>query len=567
MAAQSRGTWLLPLRPLLIFAALVRGAAAGGGEVWWVHEYERSYVEVLMLMFLVALALVFETLWHQCLHMADHSYSFGRLHALMDSGDVHSGVEGGSCHDSHDMKHAQLSKELVNRAGGEFMTLGFLACTIFCWNASGGFKWMVSEFPSHQMHLPKTEEDWLHMAEIVHINLFVGMCIYFLVLTRIVQGCVQKLKSWEQLKLRRKFQHGLNTNVVSSPHGMRRIQFLDADLAEYIHWRQYFMMKMGDMLQRRPEMFTDILERIGLPPLSEPGVSGGRSGIVASFQEYLDREFAFSAYLAFSVEDGILDTIRIHPITWTFLLLLFFVFACVHRFEKVALSRLMPFFLTLVFILMVLMRYIILSKKNSIAKQASGLKVRSLKPLNAASELHSRHNTEIFLLRCLQILLFLMSYVFSRTLLDLDLWRRRPLEALLYASLFSLLFAALVHMLPESVPLFLGIMAMPPYVDETNFQTFRAVLECTREQYPLICGQVKSNRSISGGSMSLLHEQSPRSSATTVTKGGFVVDNSGKGEQQGSSSTEHWTPSPAIAGSVRALNFNGADSGDREGFL
>mmetsp|Transcript_93764 Transcript_93764/g.236288 ORF Transcript_93764/g.236288 Transcript_93764/m.236288 type:complete len:256 (+) Transcript_93764:2-769(+) len=47
---------------------------------------------------------------------------------------------------------------------------------------------------------------------------------------------------------------------------------------------------------------------------------------------------------------------------------------------------------------------------------------------------------------------------------------------MLYTSLFALLFAFLAYHLPDSVPVFLGIMAMPPHVDEGNLSTFCAVL-------------------------------------------------------------------------------------------
>merc|ERR1712151_414257 len=95
----------------------------------------------------------------------------------------------------------------------------------------------------------------------------------------------------------------------------------------------------------------------------------------------------------------------------------------------------------------------------------------------AVKEFHVRHRTEFFMLRSLQVLLFLISYSFSQTILDFDLWSTAPLKALLNNSLFLLLFVALVHVLPKSVPLFLSIMAMPPYVDHANLATFRTVLE------------------------------------------------------------------------------------------
>lgn len=438
-----------------------------------------------MLIFLVVLALTFETIWHQCGHKADRSYSFGRLHDLVDSG----ADEADDKHvENHHQKHAQLLKELVNRAGCEFMILGFIAFCIFVFNLGGGFEWMVKQFQSGSMHLPKTEGDWLHAAEVVHINMFCGMCVYFLITTRVVVGCTQRIKFWEHLALRRK-QH---CPFKVHGRGLKRIQYLDSDLAEYIHWRQYFVLKIGLMLSERHDMLKDVVERIGV---SEEALLEEESklNVVQQFQDYVEREFNFGAYLAFSVEDGVLDTIRVHPITWSFMIVLFVLFALFARFLKLAITRLMPYFLVITAITMCTMKYVVHKKRQRIfsnafaqrADAASGSSSKDAPKLKMSSKgslqrfaisLHTKHHTEMLVLRCLQILLFLMSYVFARTALDMQLWKKEPLSALLYMSLFGLLFAVLLHALPDSVPLFLGIMAMPPYVDQTNFAAFCDVL-------------------------------------------------------------------------------------------
>lgn len=88
-----------------------------------------------MLVVLVVLALGFETVWHHMAHQAEHSYSYGQLEGFVDI--VTSRKARPSPYGS--VQHLQLTRELVNRAGGEFMTLGFLACLVyFCRQALGG---------------------------------------------------------------------------------------------------------------------------------------------------------------------------------------------------------------------------------------------------------------------------------------------------------------------------------------------------------------------------------------------------------------------------------------------
>merc|ERR1711920_202669 len=142
---------------------------------------------------------------------------------------------------------------------------------------------------------------------------------------------------------------------------------------------------MGDMLKKRPEMFKEILQptNTGTPEykkmfkeiLDRLGIaadleSSEESAAVQQFGDYLDNEFAFSSYLALSVEHGVLDSIRIHRVTWCALMLLFVVFACVIRWAHIPLPQLMPYFILLVFTSHVMMTCAIRRKKAAIMRMA-----------------------------------------------------------------------------------------------------------------------------------------------------------------------------------------------------
>merc|ERR1712232_1464108 len=136
-----------------------------GGQTWYKYDHEHAYVEMIILILLVCLALVFEVVWHRAVHNAEHSYRYGDLSDLVANAHIHRIGH-------HGEKHLQLAKELANRTGGEFMTLGFLAFCVFVFNTCEGFDWLVTKFPSGHFHLPKTKDDWLHMVEFVHMQLF-----------------------------------------------------------------------------------------------------------------------------------------------------------------------------------------------------------------------------------------------------------------------------------------------------------------------------------------------------------------------------------------------------------
>eukprot|EP00746_Dinoflagellata_sp_MGD_P021662 gnl/MRDRNA2_/MRDRNA2_15056_c0_seq1.p1 gnl/MRDRNA2_/MRDRNA2_15056_c0~~gnl/MRDRNA2_/MRDRNA2_15056_c0_seq1.p1 ORF type:complete len:265 (+),score=47.39 gnl/MRDRNA2_/MRDRNA2_15056_c0_seq1:2-796(+) len=90
---------------------------------------------------------------------------------------------------------------------------------------------------------------------------------------------------------------------------------------------------------------------------------------------------------------------------------------------------------------------------------------------------HEKYETEVMLLRFLQVVLFFISYIFARTVGDFHDWKEKPQEVGLYTLLFLFLFAVLSHVLPKQVPLFLAVMALPPYVDDGNFKMLLSVID------------------------------------------------------------------------------------------
>merc|ERR1719506_3345001 len=92
-------------------------------------------------------------------------------------------------------------------------------------------------------------------------------------------------------------------------------------------------------------------------------------------------------------------------------------------------------------------------------------------------EKEATYNVELWFMRCLQVMLFLISYMFSRTLLDFNSWKKDVWSNLIVVISFALLFSLLCRFLPARVCYFLALMALPPYVDETNLGAFFATLE------------------------------------------------------------------------------------------
>mmetsp|Transcript_24251 Transcript_24251/g.60565 ORF Transcript_24251/g.60565 Transcript_24251/m.60565 type:complete len:427 (+) Transcript_24251:1-1281(+) len=321
------------------------------------------------------------------------------------------------------------------------------------------------------------------------MQLFFAMLVYFMLISRAVKGSEDKIKLWEKMRMHRMRSLGKSARVLRRPSSLSSLATMDTDLDSYICWRHYFITRIVRWQQRRPAIFQDIMERLGIDVAADDAS--------ARFQDVLDKEFSFSAYLALTVASGMRDSVQVHPITWLVVVLLFALFALIHCFAHIPLASLMPGFIAVAAALLAVMKAIVVRKRRHIEQQlhASGGAVdtppvvpelRCGHVCSAATvatvagsterRFHERHKTEIVMLRMLQVVLFLISYVFARFMMDTHDWFEHTGVWFLYTGIFVVLFVSLACALPSAVPLFLGMLAMPPYVDEDNFESFCTVL-------------------------------------------------------------------------------------------
>jgi len=460
---------------LLVGALCIPFALAGGSEAvvdtWWNKEFEYTFLEVMVTILMLWLALAFEAFWHYVGHDLKSSYQYGKMKSSTTREDVHH-------HDRdhhHSISHVQLATELVNRAGAEFMTLGFLASIIFAWSNAGAFAWCLESFPTtSKIKMPKTEADWLHLAEFVHFQLFLAMLLYFVLMARVVKGSVERIKYWEECS-----EGHIKEGQLSHPMGW--------DLAVYRCWREYFITKMVSWQVKRPSLFKELLEKLDIDD-EAPDVS-------PQFKDVLTKEFEFGAYLALCVASGVTDSIQVHPLTWFMVLLVFAFYALMNWYAEVPLSAWTPGIIASVIGCLLAMWATIARKRrfvehvilNDDASQGHVVTQREASNISKSSDpehkrFHERHHTELIMLRGLQVVVFLLSYEWARMLLDVHDWTKHPGMHALYCGLFLLLFLVLAAAVPSAVPMFLGIMALPPYVHHSNFATFRSVLLKNRSE-------------------------------------------------------------------------------------
>jgi hypothetical protein len=483
--------FFFPLLCLLCLRPVAAGGAASGR--WWCDELQcyhedYAYVEAIIIVCLVILAVLFDSLHHSLEHFADHSYFYGKLQTATPDAKGSHAMHGPSLRLVK--QRTPLFKHWVNRLSQEFMVLGFLAFTVFVFREVGGFEWVVHAFPPEEkpsVHLPQTAEDWLHMVENVHMKLFLGMLIYFLVVLKVVNGCVKHVEFWEEMRiLRRNSSSSDDTGEFSSTSAA-----LDhTQLRRYGRWRNYFTQSVVNWRETRPQLYEETLKRLSLWSSDTPSQS--------RFQRTLDENFPFSAYLAYSVRECCKDTVEVHRITWAAVIVLFSVFAIIHRHTKLILLHFMPVFIVGAFVLLFCVGHLVSTFRERVESAGShaahvaaaaeksernrtmSFDVESGDSVtlqDVSAGFHERHNTELWVFRTLQICLFVLSYSCARTVGDANDWRYRTTEVLAVGCAFVVLFLVLGGLLPKYVPNFAALMAMPPYCDQKNVDTFFEVLD------------------------------------------------------------------------------------------
>merc|ERR1719219_2654206 len=82
------------------------------------------------------------------------------------------------------------------------------------------------------------------------------------------------------------------------------------------------------------------------------------------------------------------------------------------------------------------------------------------------------------MLRLLQVGLFFLCYCFSRILVDVHDWQNDTTTTLLFVAVAIVLFLLLAYSLPRTVPDFLAVTALPPFVDPVNLEfLFKQLLD------------------------------------------------------------------------------------------
>jgi hypothetical protein len=349
------------------------------------------------------------------------------------------------------------------------MTLGFVALCVFAFNDTGGDESLEQAYPKPSYgKTPDSAHGWLHMLEIVHVNIFAGMCLYFMLMFQIARAGKNTLIQLEAAENARIHDNVQMTQVLSCTSLVRT-----TSSDKYLMLRTYFIKQVLLWKVHHPDHWTAVLERLQ--------IGGENANAEELVEQQLQRPFVFCKYTAYCIEDGICDCIEVAPATWLWslvcvgILRLFAELVC-----EVALQHLVFAFGGMAIVMLVIAEVMM-------RRRVAGI-VATLKISTTAEEemwkrdsrnycskffdtLHSSFCTEIVYVRTLQLIFLFLCYMVAEFFVGsfdgIDVWLDDTsffIKGCFLLAMYLLFFC----ILPRDVPRFLLHMCLPPYVDKNN---------------------------------------------------------------------------------------------------
>jgi hypothetical protein len=197
------------------------------GSKWWVQEFEYFHLESYVLVALAWLTMFLDLFNHKFARMSQVS-----LVAEEDAPAIPS---------VHWNMRVSLWETLRSRCIGELMVLGSLAIFTHICKKAEVFEKLAVAFRDNVKHvrLPRAGDDYLHMVQEVHMQLFVAMSVYAFLLILTVFGSSQAEKRW-QLANVAAIRHFTGSAGLQSP------EWMVDDEREFYHWRQRFVSALED---------------------------------------------------------------------------------------------------------------------------------------------------------------------------------------------------------------------------------------------------------------------------------------------------------------------------------
>jgi len=393
------------------------------GEKWWRYRYEHSYIEAVIMIFIVFLYLIWNYLVKQLKNQI-HLWSLPAGVAPKTEAEEIADETHGAMYICwlHAFSVQMLVCILV------FLTVWTLAQTPLIHIIPQILR------PSEDLRVPNHGEEYRRLAlDICTIFFFAIMFYYCLMLsvaheTREMTMCLQEFEGQQMTTAR---------SDVMRPH---RSSAIATSSDQWEHCKTHFVKHMSHEMQTTSSKDYIEIQRLLGPDLSK---------------------FPLWHYLRLNVRMSVVELFTLSWQFWLPVVACFVIFMLCHRFAHMGYVRIMSFFGVCLLGIILSMAWKVKTATNCIHH---GMET----PRGTEKTVHQTMNTELVYLGGLQFALFFICYGVARTICQSWMWELHfwPVLCLLVLAIMtSVLFVLLVA---PAIPSFCAVMAMPPYVDPQN---------------------------------------------------------------------------------------------------
>lgn len=434
------------------------GRRLGGGAPWYCEDWENDHLEATSAAVMLILAIAFEHIYHELFHKAEHSFVYGQSMLSEDEKEAH-------------VNSADFSKPLrlvlLERMGGEFMVLGFLAFSIWTLNQQNLFS-AIADAGITDPRLPSTGSDFLHIMEAVHMQLFVAMILYFALCFKVVLGADQRIREFEKCRSDwvAQLMAGTGTNYETDAPALRafkygRGHFLDGAVKEILNWQE-----------TQQHTFKEVMHSMKVEKAC------GTVQLEDLKKVFTDR-FSFASYLVFSLCSTTMYTINMSQKTMFGIIFIKAMLAVLHRWAHVPNKVLSPVFGGMCLLFLLWVSYTTAIFKKSLAhKEVQPIPGLSWLP-GVVGRVSRSADPGRLMLSTLQVLLFFLCHAWAGYVIRKSYWDAVFQEGnaadIVIGLAYIVALTALAVILPRIIPDFSTVMALPPFFTIGNQQMIQLV--------------------------------------------------------------------------------------------
>eukprot|EP00927_Polykrikos_kofoidii_P018380 TRINITY_DN18516_c0_g1_i1.p1 TRINITY_DN18516_c0_g1~~TRINITY_DN18516_c0_g1_i1.p1 ORF type:complete len:631 (+),score=75.47 TRINITY_DN18516_c0_g1_i1:74-1894(+) len=438
-----------------------------GHEDWWDHPYEYRHIQAYIVVALVLMTIVFEVAHHKVDHFVDDTYQFGRASVSQ------------TAHEHHVHSVVPVFKRLFNRASGEFMVLGFLAFVVWLCNQAGAFAAIAKAIENDpSIKMPGTVTDLLHTVENVHMQLFMAMLMFYMIVYFALRCSIALEKRWDKSNRRilTRYQSGLGINA-------EWLAALPRDTQYFYHFREWFFQSLEEWTGRW-EMAENILSSLKprIQHFQEQQCCSGLSTDNADDQKELDlpemmrQWFPFASYLALNFRYVVDDFMAFNLSSWGFIVVVYLVQAQIHKGARADLEYSSPFWITIVFVFMLAAtgwvtfqaRLVFQNKINSSARE------------NCCLSIHRLHPSHWFV-AAVQVCVFFVCFEFATVVGDIHRWQVDPTMPAVYLICLFLGFVPVGMWIGWVLPAFVAVVSTGWFMQEHHLFRLAVIINVHAE--------------------------------------------------------------------------------------